>query len=144
MKNIKLLYIDLFCWAGGTSTGVEMARIGGKQCAKVIACVNHDRNAIASHAANLKIKEVFSKNQYSSYNVIDFALSKDNSTLWVVCKIDEGFAIKSYFLTEITLHDNKFVHNSLGSFFGEDGALKRFTLAQGLEWTGGDTFDDFC
>lgn len=49
---IKLLYIDLFCGAGGTSTGVENARYMGEQCAKVIACVNHDANAIASHAAN--------------------------------------------------------------------------------------------
>lgn len=49
---IKLLYIDLFCGAGGTSTGVENARYEDEQCAKVIACVNHDANAIASHAAN--------------------------------------------------------------------------------------------
>lgn len=49
---MKLLYIDLFCGAGGTSTGVERARIHGDKCAKVIACVNHDANAIASHAAN--------------------------------------------------------------------------------------------
>lgn len=52
MKKIKLLYIDLFCGAGGTSTGVERATLNGKKCAKVIACVNHDPNAIASHAAN--------------------------------------------------------------------------------------------
>ena len=49
---MKLLYIDLFCGAGGTSTGVNSARLNGKKCAKVIACVNHDKNAIASHAAN--------------------------------------------------------------------------------------------
>ena len=49
---IKLLYIDLFCGAGGTTTGIENARIRGKKCAKVVACVNHDPNAIASHAAN--------------------------------------------------------------------------------------------
>lgn len=52
MNDIKLLYIDLFCGAGGTSNGVESAKINGLQCAKVIACVNHDANAIASHAAN--------------------------------------------------------------------------------------------
>ena len=49
---MKLLYIDLFCGAGGTSTGVETARVNNEKCAKVIACVNHDANAIASHAAN--------------------------------------------------------------------------------------------
>ena len=52
MKDIQLLYIDLFCGAGGTSTGVNSARLNGKQCATVIACVNHDKNAIASHASN--------------------------------------------------------------------------------------------
>lgn len=49
---INLLYIDLFCGAGGTSTGVNSARLDGQQCAKVIACVNHDPKAIASHALN--------------------------------------------------------------------------------------------
>lgn len=49
---IRLLYVDLFCGAGGTTTGVETARLHGRRCAKVIACVNHDPNAIASHAAN--------------------------------------------------------------------------------------------
>jgi DNA (cytosine-5)-methyltransferase 1 len=52
MNQIKLLYIDLFCGAGGTSSGVEFAKLYGEKCAKVIACVNHDRNAILSHAAN--------------------------------------------------------------------------------------------
>lgn len=48
----RLLYIDLFCGAGGTSTGVNSAKIRDEQCAEVIACVNHDANAIASHASN--------------------------------------------------------------------------------------------
>lgn len=52
MEKIKLLYIDLFCGAGGTSTGIEYARCKGEKCAKVVACVNHDANAIASHQAN--------------------------------------------------------------------------------------------
>lgn len=51
-QDINLLYIDLFCGAGGTSTGVEYARHNSQKCAKVIACVNHDKNAILSHQAN--------------------------------------------------------------------------------------------
>lgn len=49
---INLLYIDLFCGAGGTTTGINTAKLNGKQCAKVIACVNHDPKAIISHASN--------------------------------------------------------------------------------------------
>ena len=51
-EDIRLLYIDLFCGAGGTSTGCENAVLDGKKIAKVIACVNHDAHAIASHKAN--------------------------------------------------------------------------------------------
>ena len=51
-SDIRLLYIDLFCGAGGTSSGVEYARVDGMKCAEVIACVNHDKNAILSHQAN--------------------------------------------------------------------------------------------
>lgn len=51
-QDIRLLYIDLFCGAGGTTTGVSKAMYNGSRCAYVVACVNHDQNAIASHAAN--------------------------------------------------------------------------------------------
>ncbi len=45
---------------------------------------------------------------------------------------------------QITYENSFFVHTSLGSFFKSDGAEKEFTLAQGLEWMGGETFDDLC
>jgi DNA (cytosine-5)-methyltransferase 1 len=55
IKNITKLpvdplfiVIDLFCGAGGTSTGFEMAG----DLALVIACVNHDHKAIKSHWRN--------------------------------------------------------------------------------------------
>ena len=52
--DFPVFAIDLFCGAGGETTGIELAKLGGEKCAKVIACVNHDPNAIKSHAANHK------------------------------------------------------------------------------------------
>ncbi|HEX2868649.1 MAG TPA: DNA cytosine methyltransferase [Ignavibacteriales bacterium] len=46
--------VDLFCGAGGTTSGVERAKHKGKKIAYVIAAVNHDPVAIASHASNHK------------------------------------------------------------------------------------------
>lgn len=48
MKTLtnNIYYIDLFCGAGGTSTGIHLAG------AKVLACVNHDKVAIESHEQN--------------------------------------------------------------------------------------------
>ncbi|WP_314243808.1 hypothetical protein [Empedobacter tilapiae] len=45
---VKIFCIDLFCGAGGTSTGIHLAS-GNNE---VIACVNHDKNAIKSHLEN--------------------------------------------------------------------------------------------
>lgn len=39
--------IDLFCGAGGVSSGAALAK-----GVEVIACINHDENAIKSHKAN--------------------------------------------------------------------------------------------
>lgn len=44
--------VDLFCGAGGTTTGIERSRIDKRKFAKVVYCINHDTNAIASHKAN--------------------------------------------------------------------------------------------
>lgn len=48
MGAIKIYWIDLFCGAGGTSTGIHFA---GENI-QVLACVNHDANAIKSHEEN--------------------------------------------------------------------------------------------
>lgn len=48
----KVYFIDLFCGAGGVTTGIHRARYRGREFAKVIACFNHDPMAIASHESN--------------------------------------------------------------------------------------------
>lgn len=53
LSDIELFVIDLFCGAGGLSEGVEEAHLNGNRCAKVVCCVNHDKNAILSHDANI-------------------------------------------------------------------------------------------
>ena len=50
---MKYIFVDLFCGAGGVTTGIEQATgPDGEKLAHVIACVNHDEEAIASHRAN--------------------------------------------------------------------------------------------
>jgi hypothetical protein len=101
-------------------------------------------NSIVTYTANLNVGDVFSRNRYTSSVIERFAISNDENTLWIMCKSGDENPIKPYSLAEITYQNNVFVHSSLGTFFEKDGAVKQFTLAQGLEWTGGDTIDDYC
>lgn len=100
--------------------------------------------SISEYAANLKAEKVFSKNQSSNSIIEDFAVSKDKTTLWVMCRSSDINAIKPYSLAEITLGKNHYIHNNLGSFFQKEGAEKQFILAQEKDWTGGETFDELC
>jgi DNA (cytosine-5)-methyltransferase 1 len=52
MTDPLFIIVDLFCGAGGTTTGFVQAALDGNSLAKVIACVNHDAKAIKSHWRN--------------------------------------------------------------------------------------------
>lgn len=49
-----IIFVDLFCGAGGVTTGIENGYLRDFKLAKVGACVNHDKNAILSHSLNHK------------------------------------------------------------------------------------------
>ena len=99
---------------------------------------------IANYISNVTIGAIFSRNQYTSSIVDQFAMSKDENTLWIMCKSGEKNPIKTYALAEVTYQNDVYIHNSLGTFFEKNGVAKQFTLIQGLEWTGEDTIDDYC
>ncbi len=73
MKNPQpdFLLIDLFCGAGGTTTGAELSGV-----CKVIAAVNHDPLAIASHAANHR--DVL----HLTEDILPYAIAQDGQTLY--------------------------------------------------------------
>ena len=100
---------------------------------------------LATYAENLKGREVFAQNQYGASLIINSGFSEDRQSLYVMTESSEGdAAIKRYALARITYENGLFVHTTVHTFFTKEGAEKQFTLAQGLEWTGGDSIDDYC
>lgn len=92
---------------------------------------------------NLEKGATFSKNKNNSASILEFVFSKDKNSILIVCEFDES-AIKPYAFAQVIYENNFFIHINLGSFFEKNGAYKQWTLAQGLEWTGGDSIDDYC
>ena len=56
----------------------------------------------------------------------------------------EPKGVKPYALAKVTFENDCFIHTALGTFFTLEEGYKSFTLAQGLEWSGGDSIDDYC
>lgn len=96
---------------------------------------------IAAYAANLAAGAIFCRNSLSTSIVLEAAVANDGQSVCVLCERD---GVKPVSLARVTFEDGLYVHASLGTFFTKEGAEKQFCLARGLEWTGGDTLDDYC
>ena len=95
---------------------------------------------LISYFDNLKKGAIITKNQYSTHYVDNFALC-NNNLLMVSTHADEGF--KKFSIVSITFENGVYVHKG-ETYFDALGPQKVLTLAQGLEWTGEDPFDDYC
>lgn len=91
---------------------------------------------------NLQVGMPFCKNERYVSSVWKFSMADEDTSLIVLTKSEGG--IKPWALAKVTYRNGFFIHESLGSFFSEDGAMKYFTLAKGEEWTGEDSIDDYC
>lgn len=68
----KFIIIDLFCGAGGTSTGYHLAKVRKEMCALVAAAINHDKEAIESHWENHMQVVHFNEDITSLYGAVKY------------------------------------------------------------------------
>jgi hypothetical protein len=98
--------------------------------------------SLNDYCESLKVGEIFNMNDYGKSTVVSSALSESSDAIIVLSKIPSG--VKDWAVAKITIMDDVFIHEALGTFSHLEGAKKEYTLARGLEWEGGDTFDDYC
>lgn len=104
-----------------------------------------DEDPIFRYADNLKPGSIFCQNDLYSNVVLRSALTGDGQAILIMTESTVGEkATKPWAIAKITYEKELFVHTSINTFFTKEGAEKQFCLAQGLEWTGGDSIDDYC
>ena len=109
---------------------------------KFVCCPdNIDGDPILCYLKNLHEDAIFTENQYGKSTIVKYA-SVDNKAIVIITAIPSS--IKPVALVNITYENGYYLHTSLGSFITDEGAEKQFILSQGLEWTGGDSIDDYC
>lgn len=99
-----------------------------------------DGNPILGYFKNIFKSTVFSRNQYGESIVEKFAIVDDKEIIIITVILSK---IKPFAVVKVTFENGYYIHTSLGSFFTKEGAEKQFTLAQGLEWNGEDSIDDY-
>lgn len=93
---------------------------------------------------NLAVGKPFSQNKYCKHTVLDFALVNSGKTLIIATKDTNPDAIKHFGLLKVYHSGIRFIHESISTYFEENGVRKYFALEQGLTWDGPDSIDDYC
>ena len=99
-------------------------------------------NPLEAYRQQMKEGDVFCRNRYGESHLVEVGYVPEGDALIVLTYQPD--AMKNWFLSGIYVENGRYVHESIGSFFEEDGGRKQFTILTGGEWTGGDTFDDYC
>ena len=95
---------------------------------------------ISWYGKNLSPDAVFSANQFGESKVVKYAVAND--AVFVITLNEQSH--KPFALARIIYRDGYYIHASEGAYFSFEGAEKRFALAQGLQWDGEDSIDDYC
>lgn len=102
------------------------------------------KGPIKTYEEKLKIGSIFARNDFSETVILEVAIVEDGQSILVMCEQSKSDAVKPWSLAKVSYEDDLYIHASLGTFFDKQGAEKNFHIAQGLEWAGGDSIDDYC
>jgi hypothetical protein len=96
-------------------------------------------DALKEYESRLKFGAVFAAGRYGSSSTV--VAQAEDDVLSVICNLAEN-PIKDWALTKVTVEDGKFVHESLGSFFTLQHALKRHCSVLNISFE--DSIDDYA
>lgn len=102
---------------------------------------SHTDTPLQDYLRTLITGKTFCKNQYYHSEVVKAEISLDQKHIAVITTTS---GVTNYALTEIKYDNGYYIHESIRTFFSEEGAEKYYTLSLGKEWTGGDVMEDFC
>lgn len=68
----------------------------------------------------------------------------EGRVLLIATKDTDPEAIKHFGLLKVYHSGIQFIHESISTYFEENGVRKYFAIEQGLEWNGPDSIDDYC
>ena len=98
---------------------------------------------ILEYQLNLSKDLIFCENNTYQSKVLDSVII-DGGNAIVVMTHSVHETLKPWAIARVTYENDLFVHENMGAYFTEQGALKQYTLLQGKVWKGDDTIDDYC
>jgi hypothetical protein len=120
--------------------------------AKFPACPDStDEDALREYASRLACGEVFSRNRFGA-SLVRVSEVSSSGLLSIVSSMESN-PIKQWAVAQVSVGDNGIIHQSIGSFFTLEGAVKAHCEQLGVPWKEycdhhelpwGESIDDYC
>lgn len=97
-------------------------------------------NPLEAYLANLTDGCITSWNQYGEWHLIQAEKVED----YILVLSVNPDSMKPYAVCSIWVDSDVYYHQSIRTFFDENGARKQFEESAGRQWNGPDSIDDYC
>jgi hypothetical protein len=113
-----------------------------KVVCEFLACpVSLSSTPIADYKNALTLGTVFARNEFGDY-LVELAGSTDG-LLAVLARMPDS-SVKDWSLAQVTIENELFIHESVGTFFSKEGAVNAFNRLLSIDVPHIDTIDDYC
>ena len=109
-----------------------------------LCCPSGDSEpSVQAYFCNLEIGKPFTHDDYGNHSdVMDYGLNEEEEALYVLTfKVD---GVKNYGLCKIYIEDGYYIHESVETYWEENGAKQGIASALGQKWNGPDSIDNYC
>lgn len=99
--------------------------------------------SLETYFDNLEIGRTLSRDNYNNHSdVLDWSYSAKKDAIFILTHKADG--VKPYGLCKVFIQDGYYIHESVSTYFEENGARQGLASALGEEWNGPDSVDNYC
>lgn len=120
----------------------NVKQLNWKTPTEFLCCPSTENDpSLQAYVNNLKKGKPFTHDNYDNHSdVMDFGINEKENVLYVLTFMADG--LKNYGLCKIIIKDDFYIHESVTTYWDEDGAKQGLASALGLEMDGPDCIDN--
>jgi hypothetical protein len=121
----------------------NVKQLNWKTPTEFLCCPRSDTAlSLQAYVNNLEKGKPFTHDNYDNHSdVLDFGINEEENALYVLTFMADG--IKHYGLCKIFIEEGFYIHESVSTYWDENGAKQSMASALGQEWNGPDSIDNY-
>lgn len=122
----------------------NVKQLNWKTPTEFLCCPSSDTEpSLQAYINNIERGKPFTHDKYDNHSdVMDFGVNDEEHALYVLTFKADG--LKHYGLCKIFIEDDFYIHESVTTYWDDNGSKQGMASALGQKWDGPDSIDNYC